>query len=288
MNLSKKISMKFKYFLGSLFYLSYAPKAWLYSRKRDRLEREFPPPPTEDTFDQPGKLLKAEPTPKGARFYFEQAELQVSFLTPDLVRVEWFPGLPPIAYAIARQEWPDVETTLEESAEGWTISSRSPAQQGSIALKVIIGIDGSLKFCDSNGQTLREELPPQRPGEGWTHQARLRKEEQIYGLGERAAPLNLRAAREVTEKGDVTDQVKTFRMWNYDAAGMYGPGSDPMYICIPVYLGLHSSGSYLIFYENSFEAKFTFEDVATAAFEGGALRYYVTAGSPAQLLERYT
>jgi alpha-glucosidase (family GH31 glycosyl hydrolase) len=92
----------------------------------------------------------------------------------------------------------------------------------------------------------------------------------------------------VTEKGEVTDQVKTFRMWNYDAAGMYGPGADPMYICIPVYLGLHSSGSYLIFYENSFEANFTFGDVATAAFEGGALRYYVTAGSPAQLLERYT
>ncbi len=288
MNLFKKLSLRLKFFLGSLFYLSYAPKAFLYTRQRDRLEREFPPPQPEDTFDKPGKLLKAEPTPKGARFYFEQAELQVSFLTPDLVRVEWFPGLPPIPYAISRKDWPDVETTLDESAEGWTVSSKSPAEQGAIALKVIIGIDGSLKFCDSNGQTLREELPPQRPGEGWTHQARLREEEHIYGLGERAAPLNLRAAREVTQKGEVSDRVKTFRMWNYDAAGMYGPGSDPMYICIPVYLGLHSSGSYLIFYENSFESYFTFEDVATAAFDGGALRYYVTTGSPAQLLERYT
>ncbi|NEQ25191.1 MAG: glycoside hydrolase family 31 protein, partial [Microcoleus sp. SIO2G3] len=52
--------------------------------------------------------------------------------------------------------------------------------------------------------------------------------------------------------------------------------------------GLHASGSYLIFYENTFPATFTFEDVATAAFEGGALRYYVMAGSPAQLLDRYT
>ncbi|WP_347566231.1 hypothetical protein [Scytonema sp. UIC 10036] len=42
-------------------------------------------------------------------------------------------------------------------------------------------------------------------------------------------------------------QPKTYRMWNYDAAGIYGPGSDPMYLCIPVYLGLHSFGSYLNF-----------------------------------------
>ncbi|MBD2022078.1 glycoside hydrolase family 31 protein, partial [Leptolyngbya sp. FACHB-36] len=63
---------------------------------------------------------------------------------------------------------------------------------------------------------------------------------------------------------------------------------DPMYICIPVYLGLHNQGSYLVFYENSFDARFSFSEVATAAFEGGALRYYVAIGTPAHLLERYT
>jgi alpha-glucosidase len=173
-------------------------------------------------------------TAKGAHFYFEKAELEISILAPDLVRVDWFPGIPPVPYAISKQDWQEVETVLEETAEGWTVSSKPPAEQASTALKVIISVDGSLKFYDSTGQTLREELPPQRSRQGWTHQARLREEEHIYGLGERAAPLNLRAAREMTEKGEVTDQVKTFRMWNDDAAGMYGPGADPMYICIPV------------------------------------------------------
>ena len=288
MDLFKKISLRLRFFWGSLFYLTYAPKAYLYSRNRDRIERDFPIEQNEDTFDSPGKLLRAEPKPRGARFYFQQAELEVSFLTPDLVRVDWYPGIPPIHYAIHRKDWPEVETTLDETVEGWTVSSKNPAEPDSSALKVIIGTDGSVKFYSSTGQILREELPPQRTHQGWTHQAQLREDEHIYGLGERAAPLNLRAAREVTEKGEISDRPKTFRMWNYDAAGMYGPGADPMYICIPVYLGLHSSGSYLIFYENTFEAYFTFEDVATAAFEGGALRYYVTAGSPAHLLERYT
>ena len=101
MNLFKKLSLRWKFFLGSLFYLSYAPKAYLYSRKRDYVERQLAAQ-AEDTVDKPGKLLRAEATPRGARFYFEQAELEVSFLTPDLVRVEWFPGMPPIPYAISR------------------------------------------------------------------------------------------------------------------------------------------------------------------------------------------
>ncbi len=61
-----------------------------------------------------------------------------------------------------------------------------------------------------------------------------------------------------------------------------------MYLCIPVYVGLHDQGSYLVFYENSFDARFTFGEEATATFEGGALRYYVTVVTPRQLLERYT
>lgn len=280
MDFFKQLSLKIRFFLGSLLYVSYAPKAYIYSRRRDAIERKFPSLASHDTFAQPGKLIEAEPKPRGARFYFEQAELEISFLASDLVRVEWFPGIPPIPYAIARQDWSEVEANLQQVDDCWTVSS--------VALKIIVGVDGSLKFCDTSDQIFREEMPPQRKSEGWLHQARLQNEERIYGLGERAASLNLRAAKEVTEEGDVTDKAKVFRMWNYDAAGMYAPGSDPMYICIPVYLGLHSGGSYLVFYENTFEAYFTFEDVATADFQGGALRYYISSGSPAQLLERYT
>ncbi|GEM_PF-3467444 len=274
MNRFKQIQLKLKYFWGSLFYLKYLPHAILYTRKRDRLEREFSKPPTEKGFDKPGKLIRAEPAARGANFYFELAELEVYFLTEDLVRVNWKPGIPPIPYAIARKDWQEVETQLEETGEGFSVSSHK--------LKVVIKEDGSLKFSDSLGQILREEMPPQRKSDGWLHQARLRQEEHIYGLGERASSLNLRAAK------DEKQQPKTYRMWNYDAAGKYSPGSDPMYICIPVYLGLHSCGSYLIFYENSFEADFTFAETAVADFQGGSLRYYFSYGSPAQLLERYT
>ncbi|WP_419183582.1 glycoside hydrolase family 31 protein [Scytonema hofmannii] len=274
MNSLKEIHLKIKFFWGSLFYFKYTPHALLYSRKRDNIERKFFKRSTEKGFNQPGKIIRTELTERGANFYFELAELQICFLTEDFVRVDWKPGIPPISYAIVQQDWQEVKTQLEEIENGFSISSAK--------LKVFVQEDGSLKFCDSSGQTLREELPPSRKSEGWLHQAKLRQEEQIYGLGERFSSLNLRAAK------DEKQQPKTYRMWNYDAAGMYGPGSDPMYLCIPVYLSLYSSGSYLIFYENSFDANFTFGETAVADFEGGSLRYYFTYGVPAQLLERYT
>lgn len=287
MNLSKQLSLKFKYFLGSLFYLSYAPKAFRFSRWKEQVEQQVLVPPPTDTFDCPGKLLRAEATAQGAQFYFEQAELEVYFLAPDLVRLNWKPGLPPVPYAIARPDsaWASVATQLQETGGGWSVASQ--ADHGA-TVKVTVTDTGSITYADANGNVFRAELPPQKLGEGWTHRSQLRSEEAIYGLGERAVPLNLRLAREVTEQKAVTATPKTFRMWNYDAAGKYDAGADPMYICIPIYLGLHQHGSYLVFYENSFDGYFSFADTATAQFEGGALRYYVATGTPAQLIERYT
>ncbi|MBD1851489.1 glycoside hydrolase family 31 protein [Leptolyngbya sp. FACHB-711] len=282
----KQLSLKFKFFLGSLFYLTYAPKAYLYSRSRDRLEQQIPLPPITDTFEQPGKLVRAESNDRGAQFYFEQAELEVSFLTPDFVRLTWQPGLLPIPYAIHQHDWAEVSTRCEQTEAGWTVTSER--------LQVSVAIDGSVTFSDSSGRVLREEMPPKHPGEGWSHQVKLRPEEHIYGLGERSAPLNLRTLKPVNKKDERTQQEDTtleppsYRMWNYDAAGMYGVGSDPMYLCIPLQMSLHQEGCYLVFYENSFDATFQYEDVATISFEGGALRYYLTAGTPAQNIERYT
>ncbi|MEC4815069.1 MAG: glycoside hydrolase family 31 protein [Scytonema sp. PMC 1069.18] len=274
MNSLKQIKLGINYLLGSLLYIHHLPKAYLYSQQRDKNDRYYKRPPTKEAFDNPGKLVRSESTARGATFYFENAELEICFLTENLVRVNWKPSISPVPYAIARHEWEEVATKLEPTDGNWTISTP--------ALQVTVKVDGSLVFCDAFGQILRQEKPPQRKDYGWIHKAQLRDEEHIYGLGERTTPLNLRQAKNKKQ------QPITFRMWNFDPAGSYTPGTEPMYICIPVYLGLHSTGSYLIFYENSFEAKFTFTETATADFEGGALRYYLTTGTPAQCIEQYT
>ncbi|HEY9618656.1 MAG TPA: alpha-glucosidase, partial [Microcoleaceae cyanobacterium] len=129
-NRFKDLSLKFKFFLGSLFYLTYAPYAYRYSRQRDRLEQQFTPPPSTEVIDSPGKLLRAESWARGAYFYFERAELEVYFLKPDFVQLTWQPGLLPVPYALAKsidhtawQSWSEVSVELNPTSDGWTVSS---------------------------------------------------------------------------------------------------------------------------------------------------------------------
>ncbi len=277
MNILKQASLrlrlvKLKRFFGSLFY----------PLQRDYLERPFRNRQILEAIEKTGNIEKAESTKRGGHFYFKDIELEICFLSAELVQVDWRPGIPPIPYAISRHDWPEVEVIFQEKENFWIVSSSE--------LKVIVYADGSLEFQNRSGKILRKELPPQRQvkllrqikSQDWVHQAQLRPEEHIYGLGERAAPLNLRTP------SNVQGEARIYRMWNYDAGGIYKPGTDPIYLCIPVYLSLNQEGSYLIFYENSFPANFSFQNLAVAEFEGGALRYYFTAGSPDQLLERYT
>ncbi|NDJ19930.1 TIM-barrel domain-containing protein [Myxacorys almedinensis] len=269
MGLLKYISLRVRFLIKSLFYLQYMPSAFFYSRKRDRFEHYYLPKPSSESFTLPGKLLQATHHKQRVHFEFEQATLEIDFLAPDLIRINWLPGLVPIAYAVANHNWDGAEIKIEQAENNWTIFSDG--------LSVAVDIDGSITVSDQNQQVLREELPPQRQDERWIHQAQLRSDEHIYGLGERASSLNLRASHS-----------KTYHMWNSDPGGRYTPGTEPLYICIPTYLGLHGSGSYLVFYENSFCARFAFDQLATAEFEGGSLRYYITVGKPAHLLDRYT
>lgn len=249
-----------------------------YTRRRDRLDQDYaaqrPPagPPV-----SPGRLLKTTARPSGARFEFERAALEVHFLAPDLARLTWEPGELPQPYAIHTPDWAAVETRLAESPAGNQLTSPG--------LQIQVGLDGSLEFCTPDGRSLRREDPPLHQGEPrpqWTHTARLAPGERLYGLGEQAGRLDLRGG--------------SHRMWNSDPAGSYGPGTDPLYMPLPLYLGQHAQGSYLVFYENYHAATFhlgvgephSADAPATAHFEGGALRSYFIAGPLPQAIERFT
>lgn len=278
MNLKQQLlnicPIRIKRLMGALVYT--LRRGWLEYRARSLLAL--------GAIELPATIHSTESTAQGGRFHFGHLELELEFLAPDLVRVHWTPGLEPIPYAIAKSEWEPIEVTFEDGGDRWILTSS--------ALKITVHANGSLEFQDGAGRVVRRERAPRRQtqlplaksaGEaGWQHQSELRPEEQIYGLGERAAALNLRTP--LGQRG----RARTYRMWNRDPIGRYSSGTDPLYLGIPVYLGLHSQGSYFVFYENSFPARFSFKETATADFEGGALRYYVAVGSLPHVLERYT
>jgi alpha-glucosidase len=243
--------------------LQKAVQVVLYSIQRDRWEhasrRKHTPEP-------PGALQEANPIPGGGRFRFAQAGLEIVFLDSDLVRVTWQPGTLPVPYAVVQRKWPRVETHMHRQAQGWTLAGPS--------FSATVHDDGALRFLDAAGRALRQELPPQRAGDEWQSTACLHEREHIYGLGEHALGLNLRG--------------RSCTLWNSDPLGGYTPGTEPLYLGVPAYLGLHSEGAYLIFYENPFQSTFSFAATAEVRFSGGALRYYIAFGTPAQALERYT
>jgi alpha-glucosidase len=237
-----------------------------FSLRRDRIERKAglhlaPPEPA-----RVGKVGSAVRTAGGALFRLDQAELEVAFLAPDLARLTWTPGSLPVPYAIARTDWPPVEPAWTEGGSSWTLATPE--------MSVTVHRDGSARLADGPGRVLRDFLPPERRGEGWVLRGRLADGERCHGLGLRSAPFDLRGG--------------TYRLWNLEAKGSYGPASDPLYVSVPVWLGVRPDGaSLLTFVESSWHGRATFEEEAVFDLDGGALRFYAIPGPPARAIERY-
>lgn len=223
-------------------------------------------------------MVDASALGSNAHFVFESAELYIHFLDRKVIKVEWLrKGDPkniysiPIALGIEGTHWRRVE-------KGWVAASD--------CLKVIVGDDGRIACQNDGGETLREDFPPAWSGSHWEQRFTLQPEEMLYGLGERAAPLNLRG--------------NSYEIWNADPDVGYKRGDDPLYLSIPVYVSQHHAGSHLVFYENSHRAEFSFGDPRTTEnkdieteegsvwFEGGPVRYYVVCASIPEALERYS
>lgn len=234
---------------------------WL---QRRGFEQRWAGEPVDDRRQGPGLLQELIPGPNGVRLRFATAELEVELLDTDVARVTWTPGRLPVPYALQPRSWPGGAPAIEH--EGRTCKLRTDA------LSVEIAADGGLRFSDPEGRTLRAEHAPRHGAAGWEHRASMRPEERVYGLGERTAGFDLRGGR--------------YRLWNTEPKGSYGPETDPIYICLPVYLGLHRQGSYLVFYENSHDGEVAFQRDAWARFSAGALRYYLIPGPPERALRR--
>lgn len=240
-------------------------KALSYTRKRDKLEASYPLPSIAAATRPAGKLVSASAAPGGAAFQFEHTVLNVRFLSSDFLFLAWEGALMSPSYAVNKTDWPSVAADLHQSEWGWEIKSS--------AVKLIVTDEGELLFYDVGDTPLRQESSPVKEGRSWQHKAALTLEACIYGLGEKAAGLNLRPG--------------SYRCWNSDPGGSYGTGRDPLYIGIPVYMCLQDTGAYLAFYDNSHDCSFTMDKSISVKFEGGPLRYYLAFGSPASVLQRY-
>jgi alpha-glucosidase len=249
-----------------------------YALYKWRMDRNLKPTPRVVLHGGPGQVLDVESLPSGAAFRFQSIELNIRFLDQGIGRILWKMIDEDKPDYIKRNNQHAVEANLSEHPDGWHLESEF--------LKVIVEPDGGVRYLNPAGQCIRQEFPPAWDGDQWMQRSILRPEECIFGLGERAASFNLRGGE--------------YRMWNCEPGGSYGPGKDPLYLCIPVYLSLHNDGGYLIFIDNSYPSTFRFDPQYTnvetkeieafseVRFGGGSLHYYLIPGTPEEALERYS
>src|SRR5271168_4406273 len=92
-------------------------------------------------------------------------------------------------------------------------------------------------------------------------------EENYFGLGDKAGPMNRRN--------------RSFTMWNMDMFG-WQESTDPLYKDIPFFIGLRKGAAYGVFFDNTYRSSFDFgkesADYFSFGADGGELNYYFIAG----------
>ena len=137
-----------------------------------------------------------------------------------------------------------------------------------------------LTVKDASGRTVLDDAAPapSLQGEGFSLKKRLDSDAHIFGLGDKAGPVDRRG--------------RAFTLWNTDAFG-FGPDTDPLYKAIPFFLSVDSAGrSYGLFLDNSFRTRFDFgsasSDEIRIASDGGSVDYYVFTGpTPKDVVQAY-
>jgi alpha-glucosidase len=138
-----------------------------------------------------------------------------------------------------------------------------------------------INFSDANGTAYladEPDLPMAWNGKRVHVWKRMPADENYYGLGDKAGPMNRRN--------------RAFTNWNTDAFG-WQESTDPLYKTIPFFIGLRKGIAYGLFFDNTYRSSFDFgkesPDYFSFGAEGGELNYYFIAGpGPKKIIEEYT
>lgn len=136
----------------------------------------------------------------------------------------------------------------------------------------------SLSYYNQNGHFLGGDVSDDAyswDGKQWRWKRKIKSQEKILGLGEKA--------------GSLVRNGNLFTMWNSDHP-CYGSDTDPLYKSIPFYM---STRHYGIFVDNTYKTKFDVgqseQHQLSVKADGGPLVYYVIKGSKLKnIIDQYT
>ncbi|GGY03104.1 glycosyl hydrolase [Streptomyces hiroshimensis] len=299
--------------------------------RRRCADRAGLPRPGAERARVPGAVRRADPLPGGGVVHFARSSLRVRVAAGGAVFCGWDGAGPEPSYALAGPgPEADERAVLEPDTDGgWRVVSER--------VLVVVGRHGTVEVRTPGGVLLRRDLPPRwwepaeaearerqgRPGETrewqgsgetpeqqaageadqqqragearrqqgpagarWALRSQVAADARFFGLGGRSAGPRLRDG--------------SYRLWNTDPDGAFGPGDDPLYITMPVQLVVADAGTHLVFHDDSWDGRVTLAEGEEGAgsghdrpgrcevrMDGGPLRYWVLVGTPARVLHNW-
>src|ERR687890_147723 len=227
---------------------------------------------------------------RGLRVSAGSTTVEVAALAPDLFRVGMFPAGGPPRYdseAIAKEDWEQVEVSMQETDEELTLSTTQATAR--ISLNPL-----RIGFADATGREFAlddAELgmgAVETPGadvfsEPFGSPVRLYKRrergERYFGCGERTSGLEKTGSHQV--------------FYNVDPPLGHTASFNNLYSSIPFTLSMVNGKAHGLFFDNTHRVEFdlALEDENRAYYgaEGGAIVYYVFCGpTPREVTGRYT
>ena len=235
-----------------------------------------PPSPSASGRVELDAVTHAEPLPDGIQIQAGEAQLRITALRDDIVRVRVSAGaqLPEDAsWAVvpeARSKTVHVRPASDAASVGFRTATLDVRVERKPLRLVVRDLAGHVICADALGRPTVFKLG------GFAVHKQMPDDEQFYGLGDKTGLFNRR------------DQAYT--LWNTDV----GPqeATDPLYKSIPFFLAISGGRSYGLFLDNTWRTWFDFGKQARDAYsfgsEGGPLDYYVIYGpTPKQVVEGY-
>ena len=218
---------------------------------------------------------RVESRKDGVELTAGKARVGVTFFRPSIVRVRVAPNgifAKDSSWAIIEPPEPP-PVTVQDGAEQIRVSSGDTVVV--IQKKPLL-----INFTDSRGNTVLADepsLPMAWDGARVSVWKKLQLRENFYGLGDRP--------------GDLNRRNRAFTLWNTDAYG-WQESTDPIYKCIPFFIGFHQGAAYGVFFDNPYRSNFNFglqsQDFYSFGAEGGEINYYYFAGpEPKKIVQAF-
>lgn len=204
--------------------------------------------------------------------------LKITFLNPALVRVRWTLA----SDFSVRHSW--AVTAPDESYPGASValieSEDSLHMDGNLFNVVVNKYSGQVSFEDLEGQAFFADLSAPLPtAEGLSCTKLTRPGECFYALGQRAGLQLERSGRRLEN-------------WATDPVNEHNPSLDPMYMAVPVLMGLHPQGpAYGVYLNHTGRSAvdLSLPDQLTISVQGQELDYYLVFGpSPVDVVKGFS